>query len=32
MQNLDLTNLVLGAWLLFVVIKRQLAPKWFALN
>lgn len=27
MQNLDLTNLVLGAWLLFVVIKRQLAPK-----
>jgi len=27
MQNLDLTNLVLGAWLLFVVIKRQLAPR-----
>lgn len=27
MQNLDLTNLVLGTWLLFVVIKRQLAPK-----
>ncbi len=26
MQNLDLTNLVLGVWLLFVVIKRQLAP------
>ncbi|WP_125686139.1 hypothetical protein [Levilactobacillus fujinensis] len=27
MQNLDLTNLVLGAWLLVVVIRRQLAPK-----
>jgi len=27
MQNLDLTNLVLGAWLLFVAIKRQLAPR-----
>ncbi|MFC6182129.1 hypothetical protein [Lactiplantibacillus daowaiensis] len=27
MQNLDLTNLVLGAWLLIVVIKRQLAPR-----
>jgi len=27
MQNLDLTNLVLGAWLLFVVIRRQLEPR-----
>lgn len=27
MQNLVLTNWVLGAWLVFVVVKRQLAPR-----